>query len=78
MRQSTKVLQEDFMTDDITNAATKAVEEKAEKWTGKLVGGGVGLALGGSIGLLLLGPGAILFAGVICGLIGSALGAAFD
>ncbi|QGM46516.1 hypothetical protein [Methylocystis heyeri] len=61
--------------------ATKAVqasEEKAEKYTGKIVGAGVGLALGGSIGFLLLGPGAILFAGVICGLIGGALGAAFD
>lgn len=66
------------MTNDITNAAAKAVEARAEKWTGKLVGGGVGLALGGTIGFLLLGPGAILFVGVICGLIGGALGAAFD
>lgn len=58
--------------------AVEASEEKAEKNTGKIVGGGVGLVLGGAIGFLLLGPGAVLFTGVICGLIGGALGAAFD
>ncbi len=66
------------MAENASKPVDTANEEKVEKWTGKLVGGGVGLALGGAIGYLLLGPGAVLFAGVICGLIGGALGAAFD
>jgi uncharacterized protein YcfJ len=63
------------MTQNVTNTSG---QEKPEKWTGKLVGAGVGLVLGGVIGELLLGGGAILFAAVVCGIIGGALGAVFD
>jgi hypothetical protein len=66
------------MSDNVSNSASKAVAEKPEKWTGKLAGGGVGLVLGGAIGYVLLGYGGVLFAGVVCGLLGGALGTAFD
>ena len=66
------------MSDNLSNSASKAVAEKPEKWTGKLAVGGVGLALGGAIGYVLLGYGGVFFAGVVCALLGGALGAAFD
>jgi len=66
------------MSDNLSNSASKAVAEKPEKWTGKLAVGGVGLALGGAIGYVLLGYGGVMFASVVCGLLGGALGGAFD
>ena len=66
------------MSENVSNSADKAPAEKPENWTGKTSGAGVGLALGGAIGYVLLGYGGVLFAGVVCALLGGALGAAFD
>ena len=66
------------MSNNVSNSADKAVAEKPEKWTGKIAGAGVGFVLGGAIGYVLLGYGGVFFAGVVCALLGGALGAAFD
>jgi len=52
--------------------------EKADSYTGKIVGGVVAAAIGGVIGALLLGGYAVLPAAVVVGLLGVALGAVFD
>ena len=66
------------MSNNVSNSADKTVAEKPEKWTGKIAGAGVGFVLGGAIGYVLLGYGGVLFASVVCALLGGALGAAFD
>ena len=66
------------MTENVSKNIDAAVGEKPEKWTGKIVGGGLGLALGGAIGYVLIGEMGVLFAGIVCGLLGAALGATFD
>jgi len=66
------------MSNNVTNQGGGAATEKQEKYTGKLIGGGVAAAIGGTIGALLLGGYAILPAAIVVGLLGVALGAAFD
>lgn len=50
----------------------------SDKYTGKLIGGGVAAVIGGTVAYGLLGGPAILAAAVVFGLIGAALGSVFD
>jgi hypothetical protein len=65
------------MSNNVTKCGGDAVSEQ-EKYTGKLIGGAVAAAIGGTIGALLIGGFAILPAAIVVGLLGVALGAAFD
>ncbi len=66
------------MSNNVTKSGGDAVSEKQEKYTGKLIGGGVAAVIGGIIGALLIGGHAILPAAIVVGLLGAALGAVFD
>jgi hypothetical protein len=52
--------------------------EKKESYNGKLIAGGVAAVFGGVIAYGLVGEGGVLAGAVVLGLIGAALGAAFD
>jgi dolichol kinase len=64
--------------DAMQNAGNLEAAEEKESNNGKIIGGVTAAVIGGAIGAILLGPYAIFPAAVVVGVLGVALGAAFD
>ncbi|PWB82553.1 MAG: hypothetical protein C3F11_11300 [Methylocystaceae bacterium] len=67
------------MADNIADKTGEAGQTAGQdKWTGKLIAGGLAAVIGGVVGYGLVGGPAIIAGAVVFGTIGATLGAVFD
>lgn len=66
------------MAENIAEKTVEAGQKNQDKWTGKLIAGGIAAVVGGVVGYGLVGGPAIIAGAVVFGLIGATLGSVFD
>lgn len=66
------------MAENIAEKTVEAGQKAQDKWTGKLIAGGLAAVIGGVVGYGLVGGPAIIAGAVVFGLIGATLGSVFD